>query len=429
MKTLYRLVVSAKPITDDLIDRQTQADGIMRIPDQLNIVTEFAYIPNMLDGAVLESDKDIDEKWLKAAVNRLDYHWIHLHMDDDQWRDLGLRNTLWGQQRTVGGQVVSYGRWSEDGRYQTSHRYESPVSELPEEALGVWHEGCHGFNGILGASSIALTHSMFYGYDRLYTKAEEKKLKPRRYVKTPTPLLAWRSLQWGRLPELETRKAKPVKAYGIEIEQKLLDNGSASPQWWTGNSPKSLVLHTTRGDDAGLGSWAWLDQIELSYHFIIASDGKIYQLVPFGCSAWHAGIYSNPTAAVEAFFNGENPNRLSIGIAFARNAQARLTDDQVVAFVGLAKIIGQHTGVHYSAANIFSHIDISDHKPAEVRDYRWQCLDALQGDREPDPVAPPEPDPVIIDTATLFAAIDTEALLMLAKLMLQEAARRGQLQS
>jgi len=443
MKTLKRLVITPHEINQTLLDEQMAVSEACAIPNQLRVETEFAQFEDILDELVLESDADIDEKWLKEYINKLNYHWVHLDLNDFEWKKAGIRPTLYGQSRLVGGQVISYGRWGERSRYQNSQRYESPVSEMAEATIGTWHEGTHGFADLFdmggkGTSAFAWTHYHFYGYAKLLTKAQERKDKPKRWQRTPTPVLGWRSMPWGRLPEIDTREPIPVRDYGLNIEQKLLDDKYTDgvPQWWEGNTPKSIILHTTLGDDSGLGSWAWLDQIELSYHFIVAADGKIYQLVPFGKSSWHAGVTKDGAGnslmtqrAVE-FFGAINPNKQSIGIAFARNGHQSLTPAQAAAGIGLLKYIGQHTGVMYTAANVFAHCETYTVKPKEVLNYRLQVLDGLAGDREPSPELPPAvpihaPQPAPQLPANTFEAFDTAVLMQLVLGIIAELQRRA----
>lgn len=152
--------------------------------------------------------------------------------------------------------------------------------------------------------------------------------------------------------------------------------------YWEGNSPESLVFHTLLGSVEG--SYSWLEQIKLSYNYIISADGKVYEQVHWSDSAWHAGRVSKMIARARAFFGLDNPNRRSVGIAFERNGEDRLTPETVAAGVALSKWLGQQTGIMYDWDNSFSHVDITADKPVEVRGYRNQIMSELLGDRGPD---------------------------------------------
>jgi len=377
MKKLKWLVISPRKITRTQRDEQLKARDIMRIPGRLDIEVSFRTIPDILEGAVLESGDNLDEKWLKKAVGDMGFHWVHLLLNYNDWEELKLRKTLYGQARAVNGQVITYGRWHERSRYQQSHRYKGEVRKLPEAAIGAFHEADHGFRGLFKLNT-NWTHYFFYGYDRFYTHKEERELKPKRYQRTPDPLIGWRGLPWGRLPEIETRKPVPIIDYGVKIKKrhpKDLDRFS-----WAGNEPDSITFHTLLGSIEG--SLAWLEQIHLSYNYLIDTDGTIYEQIPLGRSSWGAGRYLQPNSRVVNFFKGENPNKRTVNVGFARRGEPRITKEQVGGAVALIKIIGQNTGKRYLWDNSFAHHEIAIDKPREVIGYREQTITALEGDKK-----------------------------------------------
>lgn len=133
---------------------------------------------------------------------------------------------------------------------------------------------------------------------------------------------------------------------------------------WEGNTGESIVLHITAGSNYK-GARDTLIARHLSYHFIVDTDGKIYQLVDIKRSAWHAGVKSNPNTRVRKFFGDTNPNRRSIGISFVAPLDtwfSDINDQQLKSAVELIKYIGSTTGVRYNASNIFSHGEITDYK-------------------------------------------------------------------
>jgi N-acetyl-anhydromuramyl-L-alanine amidase AmpD len=139
----------------------------------------------------------------------------------------------------------------------------------------------------------------------------------------------------------------------------------------------SLIFHTTLGTSA-LSSWAWLDHIDLSYHYIINDDGKVYKLVDHFRVAWHAGVVSKPKARVVSHFKGVNPNKPSIGIAFSRNGQEGLSQEQIEACVKLLK------DNKWENLPMFTHNEITSYKPKEVTGYLAQVKEALRGDKGED---------------------------------------------
>ena len=165
----------------------------------------------------------------------------------------------------------------------------------------------------------------------------------------------------------------------MQVTQNILE--PTDEYSWEGNSQESIILHTTLGSSY-LGAEETLKIRHLSYHFIINEFGDINQLVDVDRSAWHSGVKSNPSPRAVAFFGDSNPNKRSVGIAFVRNGQDRLTNAQRDAGVYLIKKIGAWTGVRYNHENIFYHREVTDYKPSEVSNYRDQILDGLVGYRD-----------------------------------------------
>lgn len=144
----------------------------------------FYHDPYFLDGAKIEKDNDLDERWLEKKVqymtspgsnDRLQV--VFLDMTTEEWNQLGLRRSLWGQARAVNGKVICYGRWHENSSYDQSQHFPAPLDGLTELALGLAHEMCHGGYHLRGKKD--LTHYHFYG---LETPDGDE-----RYERTPTP--------------------------------------------------------------------------------------------------------------------------------------------------------------------------------------------------------------------------------------------------
>lgn len=225
MPTLERICVSQNRITSTQKKEQIQASDVMKIPGKLDVTTEFLTIPNLLKGAKLESDSDLDEDWLFQRILQPGYHWVHIIMTDAEWKKLKLRSSLYGQMNMVARQIITYARHHEKSKYQNSHHYSDPFDDLPEAAIATFHEGLHGFESLFDiedpkGNDIALCHSYMYGYDMIYTKEQEKRLKPKRWVKKPQPLAAWRSLPWSQLPSRSDNLRARLKEYE-EIVKRL----------------------------------------------------------------------------------------------------------------------------------------------------------------------------------------------------------------
>lgn len=58
----------------------------------------------------------------------------------------------------------------------------------------------------------------------------------------------------------------------------------------------TIMLHSTGGGLEGALSWLTNPESQVSAHFLIARDGKIYKLVNLSRTAWHAGKCNVPNA-------------------------------------------------------------------------------------------------------------------------------------
>lgn len=229
MKILKRRIVSSAPLSEQMKSEIRAAHTVMEIPNRLLIETKFAVVPNVLDGVKLESDKDIDEDWLYTKIFDPRYHLCHLQLTEDEWKKAGINQSLYGSSSLVKGRVITFGRWHEKSKYKAAKKYEEPVRSLSEAAIGMWHEADHGFRRYFGWDS-AITHYHFYGYDKPYSREQEKAVKPKRWVRTPDPILGWRSLPWENLIDIEaipTQPHVPAPVDPGEVQPILLEKMNA----------------------------------------------------------------------------------------------------------------------------------------------------------------------------------------------------------
>lgn len=156
---------------------------------------EYREDRDLEDNLKLEgSDKDnLDEHAIKAYINAPEYDFIHLDLTDSTWQKLELRKTLYGQSEYIGGQGITYGRWTESNT-STVKRMPQHLQFLSEVGLGIIHEIGHCLTYKFNVNYTA--HYHFYGYKSKVTKAQEKANKPRRYVRTPDPDVYYQNLAW-----------------------------------------------------------------------------------------------------------------------------------------------------------------------------------------------------------------------------------------
>lgn len=178
---------------------------------KLKIEYETRVVPGFLDNAVLEDEDNLDEDWIQSKINDLRYHIVHLDMTENDWDELGLRKTLYGQSQVVrtqfGRQAVSYGRWSADtGNLHAKRmpRYLQPIDSL---TVGIWHEDTHSIAGLLNVRD--WTHLHFYGMQ-----------DGKRWQRQPTPELAWMQLPFEKLATV-AQLEQSWRSYWYSVLQEL----------------------------------------------------------------------------------------------------------------------------------------------------------------------------------------------------------------
>jgi N-acetyl-anhydromuramyl-L-alanine amidase AmpD len=120
--------------------------------------------------------------------------------------------------------------------------------------------------------------------------------------------------------------------------------------------PKSFVIHVTEGNFPGSLAWCLNPESEVSYHFIVAENGEITQMVDTKNTAWHAGLPVRPTW--KGYTIGRNPNWETIGIAFAGWAAKGPTLAQIWAIRGIILEQSAIYGIPIDKNNIIGHNEI-----------------------------------------------------------------------
>lgn len=132
-----------------------------------------------------------------------------------------------------------------------------------------------------------------------------------------------------------------------------------------GKKIKALVVHCC-GFDA-VGMIKVLSERNLSSHYIIDEQGKIFHLVSEKKRAWHAGV--------SRWRDMENLNYCSVGIELCSPSmgQKPYSSKQINSFVRLAKQIISHYQI--PAYNVVAHSDIAPtRKPDPGISFPWQCV-------------------------------------------------------
>lgn len=119
-------------------------------------------------------------------------------------------------------------------------------------------------------------------------------------------------------------------------------------------SPDMIILHYTGMPSAqGAIDWLLAPESEVSSHYVVHEDGRILQLVPEACRAWHAG---------RSFWKGETDiNSASIGVEIVNAGHPgglpEFPGAQIEAVIGLCRdIIGRRK---IAPERILGHSDVA----------------------------------------------------------------------
>jgi N-acetyl-anhydromuramyl-L-alanine amidase AmpD len=162
-------------------------------------------------------------------------------------------------------------------------------------------------------------------------------------------------------------KAKSPKSY----PEKLLN----SPNVTRGKriKPKAIVLHHTSGSYAGSVAWCMNPASKVSYHCIVARDGRRSTLADPDERAWHAGVSS---------WRGKRDlNSWSIGAAFEGDTYKRpLGEDEMASMAEyLVPLMKQY---NLALGDVTDHRTVSpgrkdDLKPSELARFKTYLAAAL----------------------------------------------------
>ncbi|MEK9810552.1 MAG: N-acetylmuramoyl-L-alanine amidase, partial [Candidatus Nanopelagicales bacterium] len=95
-----------------------------------------------------------------------------------------------------------------------------------------------------------------------------------------------------------------------------------------GFRPSMVIIHADAGKtEAGTISWIRNPTSEVSYHYLVGRDGKVYQLVHESDRAWHAGKSHWPGMTDTQ----GSVNSASIGVCFANDGTETYRDVQYAA--------------------------------------------------------------------------------------------------
>jgi N-acetyl-anhydromuramyl-L-alanine amidase AmpD len=168
------------------------------------------------------------------------------------------------------------------------------------------------------------------------------------------------------------------------------DNLMANSESRQGMIPSEFVVHGTAGGSFGNGVIDYMRTAGVSTHFVISTDGTIWQAVSTEVAAWANAPLMSPTLN---FKNAaHNPNLWTISVEFCKPDKTNtiaITDAQFASGVALARVICDTYGIPKQRSNgnggIIGHCDLNSAQRAGCPGtFPWDnFIAAIQGD---DPV-------------------------------------------
>jgi N-acetylmuramoyl-L-alanine amidase len=132
--------------------------------------------------------------------------------------------------------------------------------------------------------------------------------------------------------------------------------------------PNFVVIHHTSNDTSARALDTLRNPVrELSAHYLIGRDGRLYQLVDELARAWHAGT---------SYWGGNTDiNSSSIGIELDNNGEEPFAEPQIATLLALLADLRERYKI--PAANFLGHADVAPRRKADPsRYFPWKRLAA-----------------------------------------------------
>lgn len=202
--------------------------------------------------------------------------------------------------------------------------------------------------------------------------------------RTSIVLIASALFACAPLPQQRANTPRPSQP-SVPVEQRPSPNFDA-------RRPNYVIIHHT-SDASAEESLAVLSEParEVSAHYLIGRDGRIFQLVDELARAWHAG---------ESYWGGQHDlNSASIGIELDNDGREPFSEPQVQALIALLADLKARYNI--PTANFLGHADIAPGRKVDPsRVFPWKRLAGQGYGMWCDPPYPP-----------VLADLDSESLL------------------
>lgn len=138
------------------------------------------------------------------------------------------------------------------------------------------------------------------------------------------------------------------------------------------NEIDAIIIHHTGDSIKSALSWMQMKESKVSYHYLIAKNGDIYQMVKEANKAWHAGVSTLETRT--------NVNTFSIGVAFEGKGEKPepYTKEQYEAGAKLCKLLKKKYE-KITNGRIVGHKHIAPERKHDPANFDWARFYGLVG--------------------------------------------------
>ncbi|TDE17190.1 N-acetylmuramoyl-L-alanine amidase [Dyadobacter psychrotolerans] len=192
--------------------------------------------------------------------------------------------------------------------------------------------------------------------------------------------------------------AKTIQA--APPQSQTIDSLSADQQYWVGTvnmgirRPNFVIIHHTAQDSTAQTLKTFtITKTQVSAHYVIGRDGKVYQMVNDYLRAQHAGE--------SKWGNSTDLNSSSIGIELDNNGFEPFSDIQIENLCALLETLKRKYKI--PTANFIGHADIAPTRKPDPSNFPWQILAQKGYGLWYDPIM--ETPPMELDSASALRII------------------------
>ena len=156
-----------------------------------------------------------------------------------------------------------------------------------------------------------------------------------------------------------------------------------SPNFWKGRDGQKVVAivdHIMAGTLGGTDSWFRNPASEVSAHYGIGRDGRVWQWVATGDTAWANGLLNKPDTGISwlaaCVAHSTNPNRVTISIEHEGQTGDSFTEAQYQATLALHRYLVAAFAIPVDDQHIIGHCRIDSINRAQCpgKGFPWARL-------------------------------------------------------